>query len=366
MWRILLVVLVAHGLVHLMGFAKAFGLAELPQLTQPMTREIGLIWLVAAVLMIGAAAMMMWWPRYWWLAGALALIVSQAVIVSAWRDAWAGTIVNGVLLLAVVHGFLTQGPGSFRAEFDRQVAERLTSAENAQPITERDLALLPDAIQRYLRATGVVAQPRIQNYRLRFSGRIRSAPDTAWMPFDADQHSFVRDPARLFLMRARMFGVPVEAWHRLVGGHATMKVTLLGAVPMVNASGDSMDRSEAVTMFNDMCLLAPGTLIDPRIRWEPVSARTVRAHFTHFGQTISASLFFDHEGLLTNFESDDRSRASADGRTFTRLRFSTPVSDYRRFGSVRLASHGEARWLLPDGEFTYGEFDIQDVSYNVR
>jgi hypothetical protein len=27
-------------------------------------------------------------------------------------------------------------------------------------------------------------------------------------------------------------------------------------------------------------------------------------------------------------------------------------------------SHGDARWLLPDGEFTYGEFDVESVEYN--
>ena len=166
-------------------------------------------------------------------------------------------------------------------------------------------------------------------------------------------------------MRARMFAMPVEAWHRLVDGQATMQVKVLGIVPMVNASGDVMNRSEAVTLFNDMCLLAPGTLIDQNIRWEPVDARTVRAHFTHFGRTISATLFFGDDGLLTNFVSNDRSRASADGTSFTPLPFSTPVRDYRYFGPARLPRHGEARWLLPDGEFTYGEFDIEDVSYNV-
>jgi hypothetical protein len=33
--------LVAHGLIHLLGVAKAFGLAELPQLRQPIPASIG-------------------------------------------------------------------------------------------------------------------------------------------------------------------------------------------------------------------------------------------------------------------------------------------------------------------------------------
>jgi len=126
-----------------------------------------------------------------------------------------------------------------------------------------------------------------------------------------------------------------------------------------------MDRSEAVTLFNDMCLLAPGTLLDERIVWEAVDALTVRARFTNGSQTIAATLHFSGDGLLINFVSDDRSRSSPDGKVFTRLRFSTPVRDYRDFGESRLAAHGDARWLLPEGEFTYGEFDLVSVSYNL-
>ena len=205
----------------------------------------------------------------------------------------------------------------------------------------------------------------MHNYRIRFTGRIRSAPDAAWMPFEAEQQSFADEPTRLFLMRARMFGVPVEAFHRLIGGHATMQVKVAGVVPMVDARGDEMDRAETVTLFNDMCLLAPGTLVGPDITWEPVDASTARGRFTHRSHIITATLLFDTDGRLVNFESDDRSRSSPDGR-FTKLRFSTPLRDYRDFGPLYLAGYGEARWRLPEGEFTYGEFTMMDVVTNVR
>ena len=360
------VLLTVHGLIHLMGFAKAFGYAELPQLTLPISREMGLLWLAAGLLVVASAAATVARPGSVWMIGSVALVISQAVILSAWRDAWAGTLANGVLLLVVAYAWFTQGPWSFRAQFDQDVVSGLARPLNVPATTEADLTRLPEPVQRYLRATGFVGQPRIQNYRLRFRGRIRSAPDAAWMPFEAHQQSFADQPTRLFFMRARMFALPVDVFHRLTGGRATMRVKIAGAIPMVDASGDVMDRSEAVTLFNDMCLLAPGTLLDPGIHWAPVDAQTVSATYTSGEHTISATLVFANDGLLTNFISDDRSRASPDGKTFTRLRFSTPVRDYRSFGSVRLAAHGEARWTLPEGEFTYGEFDLQEMEYNVR
>jgi hypothetical protein len=185
------------------------------------------------------------------------------------------------------------------------------------------------------------------------------------MPFRAAQQSFVMPPARLFLMRARMYALPVEAFHQLIDGHARMRVRILGAIAMADAAGEVLDRSETVTLFNDMCLLAPATLIDSAIAWETIDRTTVRARFTNGAQTISATLFFAEDGLLTSFLSDDRSRASSDGKVFTPLRFSTPVRGYTTFDVARLASRGDARWTLRGEEFTYGEFELQSIEYNV-
>lgn len=348
-----------------MGFAKAFGYAELRQLTQPISREMGVLWLLAAGLVMASAAMVATGSRHTWIVAAVALVASQAVIVSAWQDAWAGTVANVVLLLVVVLGWFMQGPRSFQAEYDGDARTGLARMREATLITDADLAPLPGPVQRYLRLTGVIGQPRVQNYRLRFRGRIRSSPDSAWMPFDAEQQSFADRPARLFHMRARMFGLPVDVFHRLVDGHATMRVKLFGAIPMADARGPEMDRAETVTLFNDMCLLAPATLVGPGIRWQAIDDRAARAQFANAGQTISADLLFDDAGRLINFVSDDRWRSSPDG-TFTQRRFSTPVRDYRAFGPLTLPAHGDARWLLPEGEFVYGEFDLQEIVFNVR
>jgi hypothetical protein len=366
---LLVVFVLLHGLIHLMGFAKAFGHAELPQLAA-ISRPMGVVWLAAALLSFATAVALLTWPRGWWALAGVAALVSQIAIASAWADARFGTVANVVLLVAAVYGFLTQGPFSFEAAFERDASlglERTAGLGQAEMITEADLDAIPPPVQGYLRAIGVVGQPRVRNYQLRFRGRIRSAPEARWMPFTADQVSFADQPARLFLMRATMWGIPVQAFHRFVAGRASMRVRALGALTMVDAKGEVMDRSETVTLFNDMCLLAPGTLVGPNITWEPVDEHTARARFSNAGQTITATLVFDQSGLLVNFWSDDRSRSSPDGKSFTQLRFSTPLRDYRAYGPVRLARHGQARWRLPEGgEFVYGEFELVRVDYNAE
>lgn len=360
---VFLALVTVHGLIHAMGFAKAFGLAELTQLRLPISRLRGVLFLLAGASVLGSVVVSLAWPSVAYVAFALSAVLSQLAIVGSWSDAKAGTAANVLLVLGAVHGYATEGPTSFRAEFEREARTGEARVLTASRVTEADLARLPAPVRRYLRATGFVGQPRVRSYRLRFRGRIRSAADAPWMPFEAEQQSFVDPPMRLFFMRATMRGLPVEAYHRLADGHATMRVRLLGAIPLVDARGAVMDRSETVTLLNDMSLLAPGTLLEPTIAWEPVDDRTARARFTYGAQTVSATLTFGADGLLTNFVSDDRSRASADGRTFTRLRFSTPTRDYRAFGPRRIGTHGEARWHARSGTFTYGEFEVVEVAY---
>jgi hypothetical protein len=100
--------LILHGLIHLMGFAKALGYAELPQLTRPISREWGVLWLLAGGLVVTTAVMLAVGARPYWMVGGVALLVSQVLIMTAWRDAWVGTVLNGVLLMVVVHGLCVE------------------------------------------------------------------------------------------------------------------------------------------------------------------------------------------------------------------------------------------------------------------
>jgi hypothetical protein len=362
----LTVVLVLHGLIHLMGFAKAFGYAQLEALKLPISKPMGVVWLVAALLVLAAAALI--WSRWFWLVGALALVASQWVIVSSWSDAKFGTVANVIFLVAVVYGFASTGPTSFRAQYDRDVGDLLAGVpENPPLVTEADLAGLPDPVARYLRFTGSVGQPRVVNFRATWKGRIRGGPDEPWMSMNVDQVSTtVAQPARLFLIDATMKGLPADVFHRFVGDAATFRVKVASLFTVVDAQGPEMNRAETVTIFNDLCLVAPAALIDPAIRWEPLDARTARATFTRGPETISAELKFDDTGALVDFISDDRLAASPDGTQFTRKRWTTPVLSYGQFGARKLLSRGEAKWHDGAGSFTYAELELTGIEFNVR
>ncbi len=359
----LALVLLFHGLIHLFGVAKAFGFAAIPAL-QPISRPLGTLWLLAAMLLVCSAVLLLASSSWWWVALAPALIASQAALVTAWGDAKYGTIVNVVLAVPLLLALVNALPSSFPSRFRKEVRARLEVPSAIPVVTEADLVSLPEPVRRYLRRVGVVGKPRVTSLRARFRGQIRAKPDGSWMAFHAEQYNFYEPRARLFLLDSSLFGLPFVALHRYVGAAATMEVKAASIASVVDARGPEMNQSETVTLLNDMCVLAPSTLIDGDLRWEVLDPRSVRATFTNAGHTISSVLVFNDRDELVNFHSDDRYQ-SVDGKSYTLYRWSTPLRDYRDFGGVTLASHGDASWRMPSGELEYGRFDLLSVEYNV-
>jgi hypothetical protein len=360
--------LAVHAIIHIMGFAKAFGLAPLTQLKTPISRPMGLLWLAAAVLLCAAVAVFFVAPRWFWLVGTVGLIASQIVIIASWGDARFGTLANVVLLAAVVYGAFAWGPFGLRAEYEQLVrggVEQMSGGANPESITERHLAPLPPLVQRYLRSAGVVGTPRVQGFRARMTGRIRGSATAPWMPFVAEQYSFFDPPRRYFWMEATRSGLPVDGLHAYGETDASMRIRLLSILPVVDLGGPEMMRTETVTILNDMCIFAPASLLDPSLRWRELDAQSVEATYTNGPHTIRAVLVFDDSGDLVDFWSDDRPALAEDGKTMLPQRWSTPIRDYRALGPYRLATRGEARYAAPSGGYPYLELEVIEVSTQI-
>jgi hypothetical protein len=167
------------------------------------------------------------------------------------------------------------------------------------------------------------------------------------------------------MMNARMKGLPVDVLHAFDDSGATMRVRLLSVRTMVDAKGAELTHAETVTLFNDLCVCAPGALVDADVTWEPIDGHRAIGNFTLGVNTITAELIFDDDGDLVDFISDDRAAGSPNGRAFTRVRWTTPVRDYARVGPARVPTRAETRWHPDTGAWTYGEFELTSLAYNV-
>lgn len=348
-----------HGLIHLLGFVKAYNYATISQLTKEISKPAGVFWLAAAILFITSAVMFYLRKENWPMLAITAVVISQVLIILVWRDAKFGTIANVIILLIAV---LSLGSQHFEAQFKKDVLTNLkrTNHISTELITEDDIQSLPQPVQKYLRYAGVINKPKVKNIKIVFNGEMREKRKD-WFQFRSVQYNFFDDPTRLFFMKAKMFGVTVPGYHNYHSATASMDIRLFGLFAIVQVKGVEMNKAETVTVFNDMCIMAPATLIDQRILWEAIDSRSAKAIFTNGAQKISATLYFNAEGELVNFISDDRYAVS----DMRRYRFSTPMKDYKLFDGIKVPAYGEAVWHYPEGEFVYGKFSLRSIEYNV-
>lgn len=227
-----------------------------------------------------------------------------------------------------------------------------------------DLQRMPPIVRQYLRYTRSLDKPIVENFKVDFSGRIRGEnKENAWMTFRAEQYSFMDAQTRLFYITARKMGLPATGLHCYKNGEAYMNIKLCGLFSLADAKGDTISRSETVTLLNDMCCLAPATLISDEIMWESISETSVRAIFTHGKYRVSAVLTFDLKGRLLNFVSNDRYEIK--GKTARLYPWATPILEYKEMNGYFLPSRARAEYRHPEGWFCYGEFTIENIRYNM-
>jgi hypothetical protein len=355
-------IVLLHGLIHLLGFVKGFGLKEVKELSLPISKPMGLFWMFSFLLFVLYGLLQFSNNRYLWLFGCIAAVMSQILIFMYWKDAKFGTIPNVLIFLVSIVGL-----GSFllKNEFSHRVKEDFfhNNQKETNTLTQNDINHLPEMVQKYLHYTKSVGQPKVKNFRAEFTGGMRSKPEDDYMSLRSVQYNFFQKPSRYFFMEAKKMGLPATGLHLYQNETATFEVRMLNWFKVVDAKGDKMNQAETVTLFNDMCFIAPATLIDRNITWETIDETTVKGVFKNGNQQISAILYFKQNGELINFISNDR--YDTDGKTYHNHPWATPVEDYKMINGYYLPGKAKLIYQKPEGDFTYGELEYLSVSYNL-
>lgn len=247
----------------------------------------------------------------------------------------------------------------------QEVQEALQGIHGVQRslVSEDDLKPLPLIVQKYLRKCQVVGEEKVLNYRVEMEGKMRSNPGDPWMKIRSVQYNFVEPVNRIFYIKAFKMGIPATGLHLYKNEKASMVIKLAGIFTVADARGPEMDQGETVTVLNDMCFMAPATLIRKEIKWEILEPTVVRAIFSNGHLQVSAILYFDDEANLVNFISNDRYETK-DGKEYKNYPWLTPVGEFREINGIRRPAVAQAIYRRPEGDFCYAEFVIKDIKLN--
>ncbi len=354
-------IILVHGLIHLMGFVKAFNLAQLSQLTKEISRPMGIAWLVAFLLFLATLLIYIMGINSWWMCALPAVIISQVVIVQSWGDAKFGTIANIIILAAAVVAF-----GSWRFEKTGDaLLDNLLSGLNvdAGTVTEEVLASKPELIQTWLRRAGVAGKPISTHVHLAQRGRMRTSLEGNWMEFTAEQHFVTTRPSFLWRAKVNMApGLHLSGRDTLIDGRGRMKIKLFSLVSVVDARGEEIDQGTLVRFLSEIVWF-PSAALSDYIRWEELEGNRARAVMTRGDATVSGIFTFHESGDPSGFQAK-RYYDRKEGATLEDWEVTVPADGFREFEGRRVPARASVTWRLEKGDFHWLDLEITTIEYN--
>ncbi len=353
-------IVLVHGLIHFMGYTKAFSAGSLSQLTR-ITKTEGVLWIITAFVFITVVFLIVM-KKEWWMVGIIAVLLSQTLIILSWKDAKWGTIGNVLILIPLIVACANwQFNNQYRQESDRI----LSGTDNVSTILTNEMLLqLPAPVQKWLHQSNVIGKQLITNVYIRQKGTMRTKPGGEWMPFDAEQYNTIDKPA--FIWKSRIAPSPwlfLVARDKYEEGVGNMLIKADALIPIADSKGKEIDQGSLLRFLGEIQWF-PTAALSSYIKWEAIDDSSAKATMNYGNVTASAVFYFSADGQLTYVQADryyDRGKEKA---TLEKWAPRCLPNTFKEVQGIRIPYKGEVTWKLKDGDFTWLKFELEEVKYN--
>jgi hypothetical protein len=209
---------------------------------------------------------------------------------------------------------------------------------------------LPELVSRYVERNVPVDEPSGAGVRFTQVGEMQPKPGR-WRAFRAEQEiavDRVEFEWRATFRMAPLVSLRLRDWYRAGAGGLDGR---LGGIPVVRASGEEVNRGEAIRYLAELPWAPQAIALNSALGWREVDASTVEVSTCVGGARVAVSLRFDDQGDIVAASTDARPRMV--GKQIVDTPWRGVFGEYRTFGGVRLPTTAEVSWLLPKGPWTY-------------
>jgi hypothetical protein len=361
------IALVVHGLIHLMGFLKAWGFPiaksfnarALVTLSGNESKMIGLLWFLCFIGLIASCLAFLLEKDWWWMVGAISLVVSQSLIILYWHDAKYGTLINVIVFLAVLFSYHQQ---RFNALIKKEASALLALQINTSTTTvsPKSIERLPAVVQKWLIKSGVIGREVVKTVHLKQKGLMRQKPDGKWLPMEAEQYITAKLPGFIWNGTMGNSFIKINGRDKYMNGKGNMLIKVMSTIPIGNSSGEEMDQGAMLRFLAEIVWL-PSAALNDYITWGAVNDSTAHATMINANQEVSGLFYFDRDGDVVGFEG--KRYGNFQGH-FSLETWYVRILEHKEFNGVRIGNKCEVTWKLQQGDFTWLQLEVTDISYN--
>jgi len=353
-------IILVHGLIHLMGFTKAFQYGSVEQLTKEISRPVGLLWLLVTVLFIFTLIAFVMNNTLWPTVAFGAALLSQILIILVWKDAKFGTLANILILLVALPAYANL---QFIKMAQRESSMLLSGVTGKSAVVKpEEITHLPSIVQTWLNKSGVIGKEKAYCARIQQSGKMRTTPDGKWLDFTAYQYFDFEHPGFMWTTRVNLMPlVYMDGRDKFESGKGHMLIKLLSLIPVVNEEdNEKINTGTMLRYLGELCWF-PSAALSPYITWEEIDSTSVSATMAYENTRVTGIFHFTSSGDMVSFEAK---RYYGGGEDARQEKWCVVIHDYKTFDSIRVPYKSSVMWKLKEGDFTWLTLEITHLEVN--
>ena len=265
-------------------------------------------------------------------------------------------LVGVFLVFAVILIYLKVPYSPLKKEYWNRINN--LSQEYALPkskISEEDLKVLPEALQKYFMRNGYVGIESTSAVVFDFKDvDFSMGVNKPKVKMDYTVHSFVKEPTRVALIDSKMYGIPFQGIDICKDAKGRMKGVVAKHVTLFNNSFDVIDSA-----YLSECLMHPSLALQENITYKQIDEYRVEAVIRKNGVETAGMFYFNKNYEMLSFV--DEKRLCAETNTYER--WSAIPSEYKTINGINRPTRFQAVWHYREGDLIYFDGKDMKVSY---
>ncbi len=243
---------------------------------------------------------------------------------------------------------------AFLREVQKEI-EQLAAMQTPPAEFER----LPWIVRRYYAKCVRAEAAEARVVRVTQTGEMQLAPEKPPVLFTATEHFATHEVAFVWDARVRMAPmVGAVVVDRFAHGRGLLDARLFGTLSLAHGVGPDTDVGEAQRYLAEIAWVPQAIAQNPELQWRSVDERRIEVGVSINSARAVVTLKFDTEGDMVGASA--RRPRQVGGKSVLTT-WGGSFSAYRELGGLRVPTHAEVWWDLPERRFVYWRGNVTGV-----